>query len=75
MATDTMNSISQIGETAGDIWHLLDTKGSLTITKSSKKSTPPATPSCKPSAGWPEKTRSTSTRIRARRSSRCGSAN
>ena len=33
MATDTMNCISQIGETAGDIWHLLDTKGSLTITK------------------------------------------
>jgi hypothetical protein len=33
MATDTMNSISQIGETAGQIWHLLDTKGSLPITK------------------------------------------
>jgi hypothetical protein len=33
MATDTMNCVSQIGETAGDIWHLLDTKGSLTITK------------------------------------------
>jgi predicted transcriptional regulator len=33
MATDTMNCISQIGETAGDIWHLLDTKGSLPITK------------------------------------------
>ena len=33
MATDTMSCISQIGETAGDIWHLLDTKGSLPITK------------------------------------------
>ena len=33
MATDTMNCISQIGETAGEIWHLLDTKGSLPITK------------------------------------------
>jgi hypothetical protein len=33
MATDTMNCISQIGETAGEIWHVLDTKGSLTITK------------------------------------------
>jgi len=33
MATDTMNSISQIGDTAGQIWHLLDAKGSLPITK------------------------------------------
>jgi hypothetical protein len=33
MATDTMNCISQIGETAGEIWHLLDTKGSRPITK------------------------------------------
>jgi hypothetical protein len=33
MATDTMNCISQIGETAGEIWHVLDTKGTLTIAK------------------------------------------
>jgi hypothetical protein len=28
-----MNCISQIGETAGEIWHVLDTKGTLTIAK------------------------------------------
>ncbi len=33
MATDTMNSISQIGETAGQVWHLLDVRGSLSIAK------------------------------------------
>ena len=33
MATDTMNCNSQIGETAGEIWHVLDAKGPLTIAK------------------------------------------
>lgn len=33
MATDTMCPIAQIGETAGLVWHLLETRGSLTIAK------------------------------------------
>ena len=33
MATDTANCVSQIGETAGRIWHLLNTTGSLTMSK------------------------------------------
>ena len=33
MATDTFCSVSQIGEVAGEIWHLLDLKGPLSITK------------------------------------------
>lgn len=33
MATDTVCSTSQIGEVAGEIWHLLDHKGSMSITK------------------------------------------
>lgn len=33
MATDTMNGVAQIGETAGQIWHALNTKGTLTIAK------------------------------------------
>ena len=33
MATETMCAISQIGETAGQIWTLLSDKGPLTIAK------------------------------------------
>jgi len=33
MATDTMCPVAQIGETAGQVWHLLESKGSLTIAK------------------------------------------
>ena len=33
MATETMCAISQIGETAGQIWGLLSIKGTLSMTK------------------------------------------
>jgi hypothetical protein len=33
MATDTATCVSQIGETAGEIWHVLDARGSMTIPK------------------------------------------
>jgi hypothetical protein len=33
MATDTFCSVSQIGEVAGEIWHLLDRKGSMSMAK------------------------------------------
>jgi hypothetical protein len=33
MATDTVCSVSQIGEVAGEIWHLLEQKGPLSFTK------------------------------------------
>lgn len=33
MATDTMCCVSQIGQVAGEIWHLLDQKGSITLAK------------------------------------------
>ena len=33
MATDTFCIVSQIGEVAGEIWHLLDEKGPMSITK------------------------------------------
>jgi len=33
MATDTFCSVSQIGEVAGEIWHLLERKGPMSFTK------------------------------------------
>jgi hypothetical protein len=33
MATDTLNCVAQIGETAGQIWQALSTKGTLTVAK------------------------------------------
>jgi Winged helix-turn-helix domain (DUF2582) len=33
MATDTMTCAAQIGETAGQIWKILDSKGTLTVAK------------------------------------------
>ena len=33
MATDTLSCVAQIGETAGQIWQALSTKGTLTVAK------------------------------------------
>lgn len=37
MATDTSSSVSQIGQVAGEIWHLLDRKGPMSIAKLCKE--------------------------------------
>ena len=33
MATDTLSGVSQIGQVAGEVWHLLERKGSMSIAK------------------------------------------
>ena len=71
MATDTMCIVSQIGEVAGEVWHLLERKGSMSISKLVKEIDGPRTSPCKHSAGSPAKIRSTSKATRRRESFRC----
>jgi hypothetical protein len=41
MATDTSSSIAQIGELAGEVWHILDQKGPMSIAKLVKEADAP----------------------------------